>query len=173
MRSAGAALAAAAMFASCAPRPAPPAPLPLPPPIVQPQPQVPPPPAPPVDWQVAPLSPGDWTYRDGPDDARPSATFQGQQLAFVLRCERNRMIMIGVSGPQPATFTVRTTYGERRLAATAVHLEGVLAYLPPTDPLFDQMAFSRGRFMVQPDGGSPLILPAWPEIARVVEECRA
>ena len=171
MRNAGATLAAAAMLASCAPRPAPPAP--TPPPRPAPSPSAPPPlPAPPVDWRDAPLSPGDWTYRGGPDDPQPSATFQSQQLAFVLRCERNREIMIGVSGAQAPAFTIRTTYGERRLPATPVRFEGVLASLAPSDSLFDQMAFSRGRFLVQPDGGPALILPAWPEIARVVEDCR-
>lgn len=170
MRNAVATLAAVAMLASCAPRPAPPAPTPPPSPV--PSPFAPPPPAPLADWRDAPLSPGDWTYRGGPDDPEPSATFRSQQLAFVLRCERNHEIMIGVSGPQPPGFTIRTTYGERRLSTTPVHVEGVPAYLAASDPLFDQMAFSRGRILVQPGGGPALILPAWPEIARVVEDCR-
>jgi hypothetical protein len=39
------------------------------------------------------------------------------------------------------------------------------------DPLLDQMAYSRGRFMLAA-GGQELIVPAWPEVARVVEDCR-
>jgi hypothetical protein len=34
------------------------------------------------------------------------------------------------------------------------------------------MAFSRGRFMVEAQGMATLVLPAWPEPARVVEDCR-
>lgn len=44
--------------------------------------------------------------------------------------------------------------------------------LPASDPLLDQMAFSRGRFMVTAEGGASIVVPAWPEFARVVEECR-
>ena len=60
-------------------------------------------------------------------------------------------------------MTLVTTYGRRALAAE----------LPSDDPLLDEMAFSRGRFTVEAEGLEPLILPAWPEPARVVDDCRA
>ncbi len=48
------------------------------------------------------------------------------------------------------------------------------------DPLLDALAFSRGRIgvIVLQSAGSPvqsvqLVVPAWPEIARVVEDCRS
>jgi hypothetical protein len=44
--------------------------------------------------------------------------------------------------------------------------------LAATDPLLDAIAFSRGRFAVEAPGLPTLILPTWPEPARVVEECR-
>ena len=40
------------------------------------------------------------------------------------------------------------------------------------DPRLDQIAFSRGRFLVDVAGQSRLVLPAWPEVARVIEDCR-
>ena len=40
------------------------------------------------------------------------------------------------------------------------------------DPLLDAIAFSRGRFTVESESGAMLVLPAWPEPARVVEDCR-
>jgi len=43
---------------------------------------------------------------------------------------------------------------------------------PSSDPLFDQLAFSRGRFLVRVEGQGDLILPAWPEPARTIEDCR-
>jgi hypothetical protein len=172
-RSAGAVLAAMAMIASCAPRPVPPAPIAPPPrpapPHVQPPP---PPPPPPADWRDAPLSPGDWTYQSGAVHPQPSATFQSERIGLLLRCERNRTILIGVTAAQAPAFTIRTSYGERRLPATAGPSNEMLASLPAADPLFDQMAFSRGRLLVQPEGGGALIVPAWPEIARVTEDCR-
>jgi hypothetical protein len=152
-------LAALAMAAACAPRPAPPAPAPPPPPEAPP-PSAPPAPPPPADWTLAPLSPGDWAYSEGSS----SATFRSDTLAFVLRCERSRSMLIGVTGAPSSAVTIRTTYGERRLLANAA--------LPADDPLFDQMAFSRGRLLVEA-GGAALVVPAWPEIARVTEDCRS
>jgi hypothetical protein len=35
------------------------------------------------------------------------------------------------------------------------------------------MAYSRGRIGVTVSGTSPLIVPAWPEVARLVEDCRS
>ena len=171
MRTAGAALAAAAMIASCAPRPTPPAPTPPPPRPASPAP-LPPPAPPPVAWQDGPLSPGDWSYGSDAEAGRPGAGFASDREHFSLRCERNGTIMIGVSGPQPPFITIATSYGERRLPATPVHSEGVLTTLPAADPLFDQMAFSRGRFLVHSEGAAALVIPAWPELARVVEDCR-
>ncbi len=41
----------------------------------------------------------------------------------------------------------------------------------PTDDVLDAIAFSRGRFIVS-GGGVRLILPASPEAARSIEDCR-
>ncbi len=53
---------------------------------------------------------------------------------------------------------------------------GTLAYLAteimPMDPILDAMAFSRGRILLETDGHTPIILPAWAEITRIVEDCR-
>jgi len=38
--------------------------------------------------------------------------------------------------------------------------------------LLDAIAFSRGRFSVEAAGTARLVIPAWPEAARVVEACR-
>jgi len=49
---------------------------------------------------------------------------------------------------------------------------GTTVALSARDPLFDAIAFSRGRFVVTGTGVSPLIIPAWPEAARSIEDCR-
>jgi len=170
----GAALLAAAALTACVPRSAPPAPAPAPPPRPEPRPAppqpVPAPTPPPADWQDAPLSAGDWSYRQDGDSAL--ASFRSERLSLTLRCERLGTIRIGLTGAQAPALVVRTSYAYRRLPAAAGDGTGTIATLAASDPLFDQMAFSRGRFLVQADGGPALIVPAWPEVARVTEDCR-
>jgi hypothetical protein len=47
-----------------------------------------------------------------------------------------------------------------------------VASLQSRDSLLDRMAFSRGRFIIVVPGAERLAIPAWPEFARVVEDCR-
>lgn len=160
--------AALIALAACMPRPAPP--VPAPPPAPPPAPAPAPAPAPPpVAWEDAPLSPGDWSYRDEPGGAL--AIFQSDRLSFALRCRANGTIVIGLGGGGAPALVLRTSYGERRLPAIA-HPGETIAELPASDPLFDELAFSRGRFFVRGDGQPGLILPAWPEAARLIEDCR-
>lgn len=48
----------------------------------------------------------------------------------------------------------------------------MVASFAARDPLLDAMAFSRGRFAIQSDGLPTLYVPSWPEIGRVLEDCR-
>jgi hypothetical protein len=47
------------------------------------------------------------------------------------------------------------------------------ADLSSYDSLLDSMASSRGRFVVSVAGQPALVVPPWPEVARVIEDCRA
>jgi hypothetical protein len=109
------------------------------------------------DWRDRPLTQGDWSYRS---DAQGSeARFAG----FVLRCDaERRQIVLGREGTSRA-MRLLTTYGEHSLASGAA--------LAATDPLLDEIAYSRGRFAVE-SGAGTMIVPAWPEPARVIEDCR-
>lgn len=71
-------------------------------------------------------------------------------------------------------MTVRTTFGLRPLSSDpAAGKPGwITARLGPRDPLLDQMAFSRGRFTLEVAGLPALYLPSWPEVSRVIEDCR-
>ncbi len=163
-----------AALASCAPRPTARPPEPEPqarPKAPRPQPVPTPPPASP-GWQEAPLTTGDWSY--GGQGASSSASYgpPGQPL-FVLRCEPSRQMSlarVGASGGN--ALTIRTTSGARSIAAAAQQ-GALVASLPASDRFLDAVAFSRGRFTVEGPGLPMLILPAWPEVARVVEDCRA
>jgi hypothetical protein len=142
--------------APVAPPPAPPAPPPLPPPA--------PPPAPPQDWRDIALTPGDWIYQAEP--AGSVALFGAGAPAFQLRClPATRQVVIERTGAAAgARLVVRTSFGERSIADGAP--------LPAADPLLDQIAFSRGRFTIAADGLPMLVIPAWPEPARTIEDCR-
>jgi len=159
-----------AVLTACVPPPAPPPPAPPPPaPAPTPAPPPPPTPPPPADWRDAPLSPGDWSY--GQDGAATVARFGPPGApSLSLRCEARRLTLVrhGASAP---SLTIRTTYGDRTLPATPSTI-GAAANFAVSDQLLDQMMFSRGRFMVQAPGAAALIIPAWPEPSRVIEDCR-
>jgi hypothetical protein len=159
---AGASLALLALGA-CVPRAAPPAAFPTPASAPAPRP-VPPAPRPapappPADWATGPVSPGDWEY--AMSSSTPGAIFRSTGLVFAIVC-RDREIALDLSGAQ-GPLVIHTSYGERRLTT---------GRMPASDPLLDQMAFSRGRFLVRAEGGPSLVVPAWPEFARVIEDCR-
>lgn len=170
-------LGSALAVAGCAPRreapplPEPQRPVPAPPPV-----QTPPPPPPQADWRDIPLSAGGWTYRDegqvsfamfGPANGEPG---------FIVRCDRSaRQIRLSRKGSAAGgAMTVRTSYSARSfsLPVQAQALPYVSVTLPASDRFLDQIAFSRGRFTVEVPGLPMLVIPAWAEPARVVEDCR-
>ena len=162
-------LAALSVLAACAPRVVPPAP---PPPSPQPQarPPAPLPPPAPVQWEDSPLSLGDWSYRS--EGASSAAVFgTGASGLLTLRCEPGRRVILALAGAGRSPLIIRTSYGDRSLAAEPRSGE-LVATLPASDGLLDQIAFSRGRFAVEAEGVGRLVLPAWPETARVIEDCR-
>ena len=168
-----ASLALVGLIASCAPPPAPvPPPRPAPPPSVRPAPPPPAPVAPAGDWRDIPLTPGDWRYNAETNEAQ--FVMAGSGPAFVLRCDLpGRRIELMRTAGGGSQLRIRTSSASRSLAGTPTASGGLAASLPASDPLLDAIAFSRGRFTVQSDSGAMLVLPAWPEPARAIEDCRA
>jgi hypothetical protein len=77
--------------------------------------------------------------------------------------------------PTPsAQMVVRTTFGVVQWPATTDGrtLPHTVAIRAAGDGALDQIAFSRGRFAVEAPGLASLIVPAWPEVTRVIEDCR-
>ncbi|MGH6782330.1 MAG: hypothetical protein ACREB5_09520, partial [Sphingomonadaceae bacterium] len=133
------------------------------------QPAPPPPPAP-VAWEDAPLTPGTWRYADGA--ARYGVA--GQAPLASLACNaaaRTISLSRHGTGITVPVLAVTTSYGKRQLPGV-VGAEGVTARLTASDGLTDWMVYSRGRIRIDVSGQPPLTLPAWAEIARVVEDCR-
>ncbi len=109
--------------------------------------------------RTAPLSPGQWSY---------AVTISGSEArfgtSFSIRCDRvARRVTLWRPDVAPSALTIGTDLSVRAIAAG-----GVVAN---TDPVLDAIAFSRGRFIVV-GGGSRLVLPASPEAARSIEDCR-
>lgn len=170
-----AALAGFALLAGCqavpppkavpAPRPAPATPPPPPPVTVV---------RPPLPWDVAPVEPGDWSYRkDGADSTASFAQPGGAVLARVNCRAATRQVAVSLAVPA-ASVTIRTSYSALNWPTTGDAAGGAMqvAVRPASDNGFDWIAYSRGRIGIEAGGRTLLILPVEAEIARVVEDCR-
>ncbi len=156
--------------AGCVPaaRPLPsPEPAPRPAPAPRPMPVPAPPPAS-SDWRDWALTPGDWRY---------TATSGGSVARFgtgiaSLTCDRGSgTVTLTVQGS--GTRAIVRTSSTARTLAMAPGAGSVSVRLPARDGLLDAMGFSRGRFVIEGVTPRPLVIPAWPEILRVTEDCRA
>ena len=153
-----------------APRPAPRAPAPTPPrptarPAATPSSTV------QAAWADAALSPGRWIYQPARGSGSRALFGPVNAPSFQVACAPGRSLNLTRSGAAGGALTIRTTSTLRTLPG-ARSAQGLSVQLPAGDPLMDAIAFSRGRFAVEADGLEPLIVPAWAEPARVVEDCR-
>lgn len=129
------------------------------------------------DWRDWPLTPGAWVYRQ---DARGSIALFGAPGAdadFTIRCDRLAgQMFLSRKGAAPgnAPITIRTSSALRTISAlpTGGSLPYMAASMSANDPLLDAMGFSRGRFIVEQATLPLLVIPAWAEVLRVVEDCR-
>jgi hypothetical protein len=157
-----------ALTGSCVPRRPEPAPAPTPAPA-------PPPPLPraEIDWRTAPITPGSWQWSN--DGGQSVARFAGGQL--VLACNPPAgHVTLSRSGAAngPVAMTILTSNEERPVTGSPRPgpPPSIAVALRARDPLLDAMAFSRGRFAVETAGQPTLYVPSWPEVSRVIEDCR-
>lgn len=176
-------LAVAVLFlpGACAVPTAPP-PAPPPAPIPRPVAVLPPPlPAPPADWRDAAQTPGDWRWAlvDGRSRAGFSQPGAGELAA--LTCDRSaeQVLLARAGGGADSSeghvaMAVTTTTGTRPLLSEPLLSPPgwLVVPLKAGDPILDAIAFSRGRFALEAQGLPTLTLPAWPELSRVIEDCR-
>jgi hypothetical protein len=129
------------------------------------------------DWRDAALTPGDWTYAsDGGGAIARYGPGAGSAL-LSLRCDRAQgavSLERAGSAPGAVPLTVTTSEGGRAFSATPMPgSQPTLAVrFAARDSFLDMLAFSRGRFAVEAAGLPALFVPAWPEVARVIEDCR-
>jgi hypothetical protein len=107
----------------------------------------------------------------------------GEEPLLTLTCDpQARVILlrraVSLTGPTPLVIT--STMTRRTLTAsadTSGDFDGIAGAaagvsFAPGDRLLDAIAFSRGRFMVEIPDFPALYLPSWPELTRVIEDCR-
>lgn len=152
-----------------APTPGPARPVPAPVPPAQPAPVA-------TEWQYRPATPGNWSYRV--EAAGAVAVFgpSAADVRLTLRCDRaSRRVSLARAGAAGASaIIVRTSYGATSWPATASSgaVPQIVAFRAASDTVLDQIAYSRGEFAVEVAGQEALIVPAWAEVSRVIEDCR-
>ena len=167
-------------LAACVPAPAP-TPAPSPSPTIAPTPaptatQLPTPAY--ENWIDAPQTPGDWFYAAVPPYTYAAFGPAATQPLAAIRCDRaSRTVSIGrtsaATTSQPMTIRAETTARTFAAQPRQGSVETLLAVdLPANDSFLDAIAFSQGRFAIEVMGEAPLFLPAWPEISRVIDDCR-
>ena len=132
------------------------------------------------DWRDVPLTPGTWFYRaDGAAGSVAQFGPPGGIALFAMRCDlAARRIVLSRGGGAPPTapqsIGFLTSFGSFVLPAAQGPGQppAVTAAAPAADPNLDRLAFSRGRFVVTLAGAPRLVIPAWPEVSRVIEDCR-
>jgi hypothetical protein len=110
--------------------------------------------------KALPIAAGQWSYF-----ATATGSVASYGSAITLRCDRTtRTVTISRPGAAYAALTIATSSLTRTLPAGG--------RLSANDALLDAMAFSRGRFLVSGGAGPVLAIPAWPDAARSIEDCR-
>jgi len=131
-----------------------------------------------ADWRDWPTTAGDWTYQDNGDIKIAAFSQPGQAALLTFRCDRfNKRIFVSrastvVPGQPIGPMTVHTSYGAVEWPATPDGKGYMVAVRLASDTALDHIAFSRGRFAVEAPGAQPIAVPRWPEITRVIEDCR-
>ena len=119
---------------------------------------------------------GNWTYAPTKDGSEATFANPGGFPQLWVRCVRaTRKVSVAKPATAAAPFmSVWTSSQSRSVPASFNPATGRLSIeLDASDSLLDALSNSRGRigFTVSPQ--PPLVLPAWPEPARVIEDCRA
>ena len=131
--------------------------------------------SPAVDFNTARVALGSWAYQSSPGGSMARFVDTTGTARLVLQCTRaTRRVSVSLTSAAPApSLSLWTTIASRNLPARfEPNAMRVTAELPAFDALLDAIAFSRGRIAVTMAGGVPLVVPAWPEAARTVEDCR-
>jgi hypothetical protein len=133
----------------------------------------------PSNWQDWPMAGGDWVYKRDANGATALFGRSGNDALFIMRCDRPRQrLIVSRAGAFPDGVTgrmsIRTTSALQTypVANSGQPPSYVSAEIMTADRHLDAMVFSRGKFVISVKGASDLVIPAWAEVARIVEDCR-
>jgi len=119
---------------------------------------------------------GSWSYApasDGSEAVFANASGYPQLWVHCTRATRR----ISIALPATAAVTVVNVWSSSVTRSAAPSFNATVGRasvdLANFDPLLDALANSRGRIGFALGSQPALVLPAWPEISRVVEDCRA
>ena len=124
---------------------------------------------------AAPLS-GSWTYSTASGATEAAFAGADARAQLVVKCARaSRQVWISKPSTAPvARLSLWTSELSRDLSTSFDPSTGrVTALLSAYDPLLDALAMSRSRIAVAVPDAPVLVLPSAPEVARIVEDCRA
>lgn len=125
----------------------------------------------------APATPGDWTYRQTTGGSQALFGNGTSGTLLTLQCSRTagQVLLVrpgDATGPVPMRIMTesetRTVTGTPDRGSTP----SLVVSLAARDRLLDAMAISKGRFAVETAGLPTLYPPSWPEVTRVIEDCR-
>ena len=118
---------------------------------------------------------GDWSYAQVPGGSEAVFTNVSNYPQLWVHCTRaTRNVSIARAATAPAAFVnVWTSSATRTVPSTFNPTTGRLTIdFSNYDPLLDAIATSRGRLGFTTGNGPALVVPAWAEVARVIEDCR-
>ena len=119
---------------------------------------------------------GSWTYANTADGSEATFRDAAARPQLVVHCTRAaRQVTIAKPAAGAAPFLLLWTSSlSRSLPASFNPATGRLsATVGAYDPILDAFAFSLGRVGVTVSGLPSLVVPAWAEAVRVIEDCRA
>jgi hypothetical protein len=128
-----------------------------------------------ADLTTTPTQPGEWAYSQAADGSEAVFKDANAIPQLWLRCTRATR---EVSVARPATaaasvINIWTSTTSQSVPATYNAATGRVSFGKYAfEPLFDAMAFSRGRIGVAVGSDAPVTVPPWEEVARVIEDCR-
>jgi hypothetical protein len=119
---------------------------------------------------------GQWSYTPTPDGSESRFVDATASPQLILHCTRATR-HISLSKPATAaapTMNVWTSSQTRTIPSSFNPATGRLSVdLQPYDALLDAMSSSRGRIGLSVGTQPALVVPPWPELTRVIEDCRA
>jgi hypothetical protein len=119
---------------------------------------------------------GSWNYAPAADGSEAVFTNESGSPQLWVHCTRaTRRISISKPATAAAPFlNIWTSSLVKSVASSFNPRVGRLTVdLANYDPLLDAIASSRGRVGFIVGAQSPLVVPPWAELARVIEDCRA